>query len=122
MIHSELSARCDEVRGSKGSSYVGRGRRATCLGASEPPYSLTFASEVQGERRAELARAMLSRSLHSPLQLVCNGKGTTLRNPFCPQMSSYVRRCPQKSKRLTFFYDFPFFLQEGMLIFAGSFV
>ena len=37
MIHSELSARCDEVRGSKGSSYVGRGRRATCLGASEPP-------------------------------------------------------------------------------------
>ena len=33
-------------------------------------------SEVQGERRAELARAMLSRSLHSPLQLVCVGKGT----------------------------------------------
>ena len=36
------------------------------------------ASEVQGECRAELARAMLSRSLHSPSQLlVCDGKGTT---------------------------------------------
>ncbi len=34
------------------------------------------ASEVQGERRAELARALLSRSLHSPSQLVCGGKGT----------------------------------------------
>ena len=33
----ELSARCDEVRGSRASSYVGRGRRATCLVASEPP-------------------------------------------------------------------------------------
>ena len=31
----ELSARCDEVRGSRASSYVGRGRRATCLVASE---------------------------------------------------------------------------------------
>jgi hypothetical protein len=34
------------------------------------------ASEVQGERRGELVRALLSRSLHSPLQLVCDGKGT----------------------------------------------
>ena len=32
-------------------------------------------SEVQGERKAELDRALLSRSLHSPLQLVCDGKG-----------------------------------------------
>ena len=36
------------------------------------------ASEVQGERRAELVRALLSRSLHSPLQLVCDGKGTAI--------------------------------------------
>ena len=34
-------------------------------------------SKVQGECRAELARAMLSRSLYSPMQLVCIGKGTT---------------------------------------------
>ena len=34
------------------------------------------ASEVQGECRAELARAMLSRSLHSPMHLKCNGKVT----------------------------------------------
>ena len=33
-------------------------------------------SEVQGKRRAELARAMLSRSLHSPLLHLSNGKGT----------------------------------------------
>ena len=33
----EISARCDEVRGSRGSRYVGRGRRATWVGASEPP-------------------------------------------------------------------------------------
>ena len=32
---------------------------------------------VQGERRAELARAMLSRSPQSPLLPHCNGKGTT---------------------------------------------
>ena len=38
MKHSELSARCDKVRGSRASSYVGRGRRATCLVASEPPF------------------------------------------------------------------------------------
>ena len=36
-----------------------------------------MASKVQGECRAELARAMLSRSLYSPMQLVCIGKGTT---------------------------------------------
>ena len=36
------------------------------------------ASEVQGECRAVLARAMLSRSLHSDSQLlVCEYKGTT---------------------------------------------
>ena len=32
---------------------------------------------VQGERRAELARALLSRSPQSPLLPHCNGKGTT---------------------------------------------
>ena len=31
-------------------------------------------SEVQGERRVELVRTLLSRSLHSPLHLKCNGK------------------------------------------------
>ena len=70
-----VSARCDEVRGSKGSRYVGRSRRATCLVASEPP----------------------------PPQ--SRYKDTTLSNPFCPQMSSFVRRSPQKSKRLTFFFS-----------------
>ena len=38
------------------------------------------ASEVQGERRAELARALMSRSLHSPSQLVCGGKGRHKKN------------------------------------------
>jgi hypothetical protein len=38
------------------------------------------AIEVQGECRAELARAMLSRSLQSLLQLVCDGKGTAKKN------------------------------------------
>ena len=37
---------------------------------------------MQGECRAELARAMLSRSLHSPLLLVCNGKDTKKINTF----------------------------------------
>ena len=32
------------------------------------------ANEVQGERRAKLVCAMLSRSLHSLLQLVCESK------------------------------------------------
>ena len=40
------------------------------------------------------------------LHLVCNDKVTTLRNPFCPQMSSNVLKCPQKSERLTFFQGF----------------
>ena len=34
------------------------------------------ATIVQGERRGELAWPLLSRSRWSPLQLVCNGKGT----------------------------------------------
>ena len=45
-----------------------------------PADPFTLASEVQGERRAELARAMLSRSLHSPSQPACDGKGTTFQN------------------------------------------
>ena len=36
------------------------------------------ASVVQGERRAELARAMLSRSPHSPLHPHFDGKGTPM--------------------------------------------
>jgi len=40
------------------------------------------ASEVQGEGRAELVRALLSRSLHSPLQPVCDGKVTAKSAPF----------------------------------------
>ena len=40
-------------------------------------YQINGAREVQGERRAELARAMLSRSLHSYPQLLdCGYKGT----------------------------------------------
>ena len=39
--------------------------------------SLSSAIAVQDERRAELARAMLSRSPQSPLHPQCNGKGTT---------------------------------------------
>ena len=35
------------------------------------------ASKVQGECRIELVRILLSRSLYSPLQLVCDGKGMT---------------------------------------------
>lgn len=42
-------------------------------------------SEVQGERRVELVRTLLSRSLHSPLHLKCNGKVTTSAHPFCCQ-------------------------------------
>ena len=41
-----------------------------------------MASKVQGECRAELARAMLSRSLYSPMQLVCIGKGPTFENRY----------------------------------------
>ena len=36
------------------------------------------ASEVQGERRVEPVRTLLSRSLQSPLHLKCDGKVTTL--------------------------------------------
>ena len=39
-------------------------------------------SKVQGGCRAELARAMLSRSLYSPMQLICRGKGTTFGNRY----------------------------------------
>ena len=52
--------------------------------------SFDDASEVQGERRIELARVMLSRSLHSLLQLVCVGKGKAImlndlyKNPYVP--------------------------------------
>jgi len=47
------------------------------LACALPLIPFDTAREVQGECRAELARALLSRSLHSPLQLlVCNGKGT----------------------------------------------
>ena len=57
-------------------------RRVLCINMSKIACQTPFpfvdsASEVQGERRAELVRALLSRSLHSPLQLVCIGKGTT---------------------------------------------
>ena len=45
-----------------------------------PACLIDITSEVQGERRAELARAMLSRSLHSPSQPACDGKGTTFQN------------------------------------------
>ena len=48
---------------------------ASYIGWPNPAFN---ASEVQGECRAELARAMLSRSLHSYSQLlVCEYKGTT---------------------------------------------
>jgi len=46
----EPCARCDEVRGSDVSMYVGRGRRATCLVASEPPPPLAVASQMQWQR------------------------------------------------------------------------
>ena len=39
-------------------------------------FTFRTANKVQGERRAELARAMLSRSLYSLLQLVCESKVT----------------------------------------------
>ena len=57
----------------------GPSRRVLCINKSEIACQTPFpfvdnASEVQGERRAELVRALLSRSLHSPLQLVCIGK------------------------------------------------
>ena len=39
-------------------------------------FLINDAREVQGECKTELVRALLSRSLHSPLQLVCDGKGT----------------------------------------------
>ena len=55
--------------------------RPTTSGGRHPALCLswlTMTSEVQGECRAELARAMLSRSLHSYSQLlVCEYKGTT---------------------------------------------
>jgi len=38
------------------------------------------ATIVQGERRGELAWPLLSRSRWSPLQLVCDGKGTKIIN------------------------------------------
>ena len=61
------------------------------------------ASEVQGERRAELVRALLSRSLHSPLQLVCDGKGTATfqtKRTFCRFSSGlYATRQPVCDKQ-----------------------
>ena len=45
-----------------------------------PACLIAITSEVQGECRVELARAMLSRSLHSPSQPACDGKGTTFQN------------------------------------------
>jgi hypothetical protein len=64
------------------SAVVSRGLVRLCL---------DIASEVQGERRVEHVRTLLSRSLHSPLQLKCNGKVTTMGNRF---------------------YDFPRFLTD----------
>ena len=45
-------------------------------------FNFHTAREVQGECRVELARAMLSRSLHSPMHLKCIGKGTTFCSRF----------------------------------------
>ena len=62
-----------------------------CTEKSFPPHSgnaspsFDDTSEVQGERRVELVRTLLSRSLHSPLHLKCNGKDTTSSPPFCYQ-------------------------------------
>ena len=51
--------------------------RPFTLACALPLFPFDNASEVQGECRAELARAMLSRSLHSYSQLlVCEYKGT----------------------------------------------
>jgi hypothetical protein len=77
---------------------------------------------TRGDYLPPSKECFLSGPLAFALHLVCNDKVTTLRNPFCPQMSSNVLKCPQKSERLTFFYGFPFLFQEGMLTFAGSFV
>ena len=52
-----------------------------------PACLIDITSVVQGERRAELARAMLSRSLYSLLQLVCESKDTS--NPADSQKSPY---------------------------------
>ena len=45
-------------------------RLAVCI-------SNALTSVVQGERRGKLAWPLLSRRPHSPLQPICNGKGTT---------------------------------------------
>jgi len=67
---------------------------------------------VQGERRVELVRALLSRSLHSPLHLKCNGKGTTFSNPFCGQ------RWPEVAKDFIFNIIL-FAIPKRMIIFAA---
>ena len=54
-------------------------------------------SKVQGECRAELARAMLSRSLYSPMQLVCNCKDTTSGRALCPQNPSQSAQSAESS-------------------------
>ena len=54
---------------------------------------LPSTSEVQGERRVELVRAMLSRSLHSPLHLKCNGKITTFQKATVRHRPTKVRQC-----------------------------
>ena len=60
---------------------LGRSESGWCGSKSKNTRELNHtASEVQGERRAELARALLSRSLHSPSQLVCGGKSMAKNN------------------------------------------
>ena len=48
-------------------------------------------SEVQGERRVELVRTLLSRCLHSPLHLKCNGKDTTSALILLPEVAARCR-------------------------------
>jgi len=57
-------------------SAVNAGDRTILVPSHLRSHLLSRANKVQGERRAELARAMLSRSLYSLLQLVCESKVT----------------------------------------------
>ena len=50
------------------------------IGSPPPALCDHSATIVQGERRGELAWPLLSRSRWSPLQLVCDGKGTKIIN------------------------------------------
>ena len=74
-------------------SAVNAGDRTILVPSHLRSHLLSKANKVQGERRAELARAMLSRSLYSQCISKCITK-LQLCSDVNPVMSSYIRMHP----------------------------